>query len=75
MSKEAAKFNICVLGNRWGPEAWHRNPPIRVDALDAGGSEAATFIFLHGFGDDAEGWVSESLYFSIILLIVTKLSL
>lgn len=35
-------------------------PPIRIPALDNTSPEkAATFIFLHGLGDDGEGWKSK----------------
>lgn len=40
-----------------------RRDPLRVEAKDAIGGVAiekrAAFIFLHGYGDDAEGFVSE----------------
>jgi predicted esterase len=48
-----------------------RREPLRVEAKDAGGQDggkAATFIFLHGYGDDAEGFVSEYSWFSFFLL-------
>jgi predicted esterase len=35
-----------------------RKEPLRVDAQHVGG-EAAAIIFLHGYGDDADGFVSE----------------
>jgi hypothetical protein len=42
-----------------------QKPPQRIDA-PAPGANPATFIFLHGFGDDADGWTSEtSFYFHI----------
>lgn len=41
-----------------------RRDPLRVEAKDAIGGQGierrAAFIFLHGYGDDAEGFVSES---------------
>jgi lysophospholipase-2 len=39
-----------------------QKPPLRIDAPDAKTSNPATFIFLHGFGDDADGWTSEQLF-------------
>ncbi|EPE25155.1 alpha/beta-Hydrolase [Glarea lozoyensis ATCC 20868] len=35
-----------------------REVPIRVKALDDNPEKSATFIFLHGLGDDAGGWVN-----------------
>lgn len=35
-----------------------QRPPIRIDAVEPA-SNRATFIFLHGYGDDADGWTSE----------------
>jgi predicted esterase len=47
----------------------NQKPPLRVDAnvaVGGGGKKgAATFIFLHGYGDDAEGFISELLYTSV----------
>jgi hypothetical protein len=37
-----------------------QKPPIRIEASSLGTSKPATFIFLHGYGDDAEGWISET---------------
>ena len=36
-----------------------QRPPQRFEALDREAENPATIIFLHGFGDDAEGWISE----------------
>lgn len=38
-----------------------RREPLRVEAKEIGGDGKgkAVFIFLHGYGDDAEGVVSE----------------
>ncbi|TVY94462.1 Acyl-protein thioesterase [Lachnellula willkommii] len=38
--------------------AQRRAPLQRIDAPDAKASNPATFIFLHGFGDDADGWTN-----------------
>lgn len=38
-----------------------QKPPRRIDAPDSTNSKPATFIFLHGFGDDSDGWISETL--------------
>ncbi|TVY36556.1 Acyl-protein thioesterase, partial [Lachnellula subtilissima] len=40
--------------------AQRRAPLQRIDAPDAkaSASNPATFIFLHGFGDDADGWTN-----------------
>ena len=31
-------------------------PPVRIDARSATPDNAATFIFLHGLGDDGDSW-------------------
>jgi predicted esterase len=36
-----------------------RKDPICIAASQNDTENPATFIFLHGLGDDAEGWVSE----------------
>jgi hypothetical protein len=41
-----------------------KKTPIRIDAPDSGTSNPATFIFLHGFGDDADGLISETSFSS-----------
>ncbi|TVY80286.1 Acyl-protein thioesterase [Lachnellula suecica] len=35
-----------------------QKPPQRIDAPDGQTSNPATFIFLHGLGDDADGWTN-----------------
>jgi len=40
-----------------------QKPPIRIEALNATAANAATCIFLHGFGDDAEGWTNIAVQF------------
>ncbi|KAN0110571.1 acyl-protein thioesterase 1 [Hyaloscypha variabilis] len=37
-----------------------QKPPQRVDAPSVGSSKPATFIFLHGYGDEGESWLSTS---------------
>lgn len=36
-----------------------QKPPIRVEAPTVSEGNAATIIFLHGYGDDADGWRSK----------------
>lgn len=36
-----------------------RRSPIRVDVPDAAAGNAGTFIFLHGYDDDGDGWTSK----------------
>lgn len=45
-----------------------QRPPIRVEALKSDAANPATFIFLHGYGDDAEGFVSMYNFFNEMLL-------
>lgn len=40
--------------------------PQRIAAPSTENSSPATFIFLHGYGDDADGWISLSLFPSSI---------
>ncbi len=41
----------------------NQKPPQRVEAPAAEkGKNEATFIFLHGYGDDADGWTSKLVY-------------
>ncbi|KAE9372423.1 acyl-protein thioesterase 1 [Stipitochalara longipes BDJ] len=35
-----------------------QKPPQRVEALSIGNSKPATFIFLHGYGDEADSWLN-----------------
>jgi len=51
--QSAFKTNTLWIANM------SQKPPQRVEASDPG-SNPATFIFLHGFGDDADGWTSET---------------
>ncbi len=39
-------------------EGRKQEPPVRVEGNGKDRNEA-TFIFLHGYGDTAEGWISE----------------
>jgi poly(3-hydroxybutyrate) depolymerase len=41
--------------------------PQRIEAPSATDTNAATFIFLHGYGDDADGWTSMSGQLSLSL--------
>jgi len=42
-----------------------QQPPQRIEALSTGSSKPATIIFLHGYGDDADGLMSSfTSYFS-----------
>lgn len=53
----------------WETMAPQRKEPLRVEAKEVGeGKEKAVFIFLHGFGDDAEGVVSEFHAFFLLIL-------
>jgi pimeloyl-ACP methyl ester carboxylesterase len=37
-----------------------QKPPQRIEAPSVGSSKPATIIFLHGYGDDADSWISIS---------------
>jgi predicted esterase len=44
-----------------------QKPPIRIEAPSATAENAATLIFLHGYGDDGEGWTKYVAFFSIFI--------
>lgn len=45
-----------------------QKPPQRIDAINQDAKKKpATMIFLHGLGDDADGWTSKMLSFSFLL--------
>ncbi len=48
-----------------------QRPPIRVEAQKSDTTNPATFIFLHGYDDDGEGFVSK--YIPIILPFLTPI--
>jgi hypothetical protein len=53
-------------------EMKNQKPPQRVEAPAAEkGKNEATFIFLHGYGDDADGWTSKLIH-AHLLRIVSK---
>jgi predicted esterase len=40
-----------------------QKPPQRIEALSTNSSKPATIIFLHGYGDDADGLMSSSTFY------------
>jgi predicted esterase len=49
-----------------------QRPPIRVDAPNATPGNAGTLIFLHGYGDDGDGWTSKCSPATTVLPVPTQ---